>query len=76
MQTVQGNKSAFARATRLERALTGEVAVALARVRLYLLRRELAELNAVCTVNFLADDLDLLRDGLLELIQVLELGRA
>ena len=52
--------------------LTRQVAVALASVRLDLLLRKLAELNAVCAVNLLRDDLDLLLDGELKVVQELE----
>ena len=52
--------------------LTRQVAVALASVRLDLLLRKLAELNAVCAVDLLRDDLNLLLDRKLEVVQELE----
>ena len=52
--------------------LTGQVAEALASVRLNLLLCKLAELNAVSAVDLLRNCLDLLLDGEIEVVEELE----
>lgn len=59
-----------------ETRLTGKVAISLAGVGFHLLLCELAELDTICTVNFLGDDLDLLLDRQIQVVEELEVRLA